>query len=422
MADDVNKNNDIDEYLEDSLEKVEVDLRFMKAGSILVGTAFDKRGRKIKKASEPFTQQEIDKLLEKGIDKLYYIPEAPKTSIKDSLPTFHEKDYQPDEQTEIANKNIKQKQIDLRELIKKTYNKIKKEEPINIVLLKERLNTMLSEVLTKKKIMIQLLKTSHRDKKFSAEGLFTHSVNVATLSLLTAVHLRLKKEVIIDIALAGLLHDIGAIKLDKSIIDTAEELTQKELNKVKYHPAYTVDVLKRIEGIDKQVLLMTLQHHEHIDGSGYPKSLNGKDILPLSQIISVSEMYDTLVSDKAYCKAIEPEQAILYFFLTAGKHYHKKITHTLIRAVCERMRVENIFPRGSRVILNTNEIAIIQHNTEHMLRPQIEIVKDSKQQPVKHPIPVDLSREPQREIIRVLKLPSGESTMAEAQKIFKHFF
>jgi HD-GYP domain-containing protein (c-di-GMP phosphodiesterase class II) len=252
--------------------------------------------------------------------------------------------------------------------------------------------------------------------------IFTHSVNVSVLSLITSLHFRLKREVIIDVALAGLLHDIGVAKMNPSILEKEIDLTEEEFIAVKKHPAYTVNILKNIEGISKNILYMCLQHHETLDGSGYPKNLTGKEILPLSQIISISEMYDALTSRKPYCKTISTSQAILYFYMTSGKHYHRKIANSFIKAIYERMRITEIFPLGSRIILNTNEIAIVMEETKNAIRPIIEIVKDSKQENLKRPIPVDLNNEPSREIIRVLKLPSGEDTLPEAKIILRHFF
>ncbi len=421
MSDEKNeKNNDIElnNSVDNTLEKVEVDVRYMKPGTILVGTSFDKRGNKIKDANKPFSKSDIDSLISRGITILYYIPEAPKTSIGKKLPRVHK---EPSEE-EAQLKSFQEKQQSLRELIRQTYEKIKKGEIINIKLLKDRLNNLIHEVIDKKRFLISLLKPQGKDKSFSSEGLFTHSVNVATLSMIAALHLRLKPKVILDVSLAGLLHDVGSIRLDPSIINKPDELTREELIEVQKHPAYTISILKNNPSIPKNLLLMCLQHHELIDGNGYPKKIDGRKIFPLSQIITLSEMYDTLISYKPYCGPVQPNVALLYFFLRAGKIYHKKIANTFIKMICERMRITSIFPKGSRIILNTNEIAIVQNESKHTLRPQIEIVKDMNHKELKRPIPVDLSSDIEREIYRVLKLPSGGTTIKEESLIFRHFF
>jgi HD-GYP domain-containing protein (c-di-GMP phosphodiesterase class II) len=415
MPEEKKSNNDkIENYdngMGSSLEKVEVDLRFMKPGSMLVGTSFDKRGNKIKGPNETFTKSDIQKLIDKGITKLYYIPEVPKSSLADTLPKLHD-DFIDQQSDEGVDQSFLSQQHSLRDIIRKNYEKIKK----------SKLNKLLEELTTKKKFMIKLLVPQKKDKSFASEGLFTHSVNVATLSLITAHHLRLKPEAILDVALSSLLHDIGIVKIDPAIIEKENELTKEEFIEVQKHPLYTVNILKDIKGIDKKILLMCVQHHEHLDGSGYPKKLKGKDIFPLSQIISVSEMYDALVSRKPYCKSISTSQALLYFYMKSGKFYHRKIANTFIKAIWERMRIPNIFPEGCRVVLNTNEIAVVSAITDNTIRPQIDIVKDSKQAPLKHPIQVDLRKDVNREIIRVLKLATGEETIPEANVIFRHFY
>ncbi len=418
---DKNLNEDIDlnDTIDNTLEKVEVDVRYMKPGTILVGKSFDKRGNKIKEANKPFSKSDIDSLLSRGILFLYYIPEAPKSSIGKKLPRLHQ---EPSEEEKAQIKSFRDKQINLRELIRQTYEKIKRKEYISLKLLRERLNNLIQEVIDKKRFIISLLKPQSRDKTFSSEGLFTHSVNVATLSMIASIHLRLKTPVILNVSLAGLLHDIGVVKLDPNIIDKETELTREEMIEVQKHPAYTVNILKSISGIQKNLLLMCLQHHELINGEGYPKKLNAKQILPLSQIITISEMYDALISYKPYCTSVQPNVALLYFYLRTGKIYHKKIANTFIKMVTERMKVSNIFPVGSRVILNTNEIGVVLGESKHTLRPNIEIVKDINHKELKRPIPIDLSSDVEREIMRVLKLPNGDTTIKQEEIIFRHFF
>lgn len=404
--------NDSDYTVDETLEKVEVDVRYMVPGSMLVGTSFDKRGNKIKEPNEPFTKEDIEKLLKKGITELYYIPEGSKGSLKDRLPKLYEE----------KSKSFQDKQWALIELIRITYEQIKNKKPIDINLLRIRLSNLLLELTSTGKFIIQLLKTHRKNAHFGDERIFTHSVNVATLSMITAIHLRLRENAILDVSLAALLHDIGIANIDPSIIVSGDNLSEEELKQVKMHPVYTYNILKNIPKMEKNVLIMCLQHHEYLDASGYPKKLRDKAIFPLSHIISVSEMYDSLVTNKPYSKGVSTSRAILYILMKAGKCFHKKIANSFIKSVCERMKVPNIFPEESRVILNTHEIGVVKRQSVQTLRPQIEIVKDANHKLLKRPLDIDLSTDGKREIIRVLKLPSGNESIPQADLILKHFF
>lgn len=136
-----------------------------------------------------------------------------------------------------------------------------------------------------------------------------HSSRVASYSLLIARCLNLSEEKLKQIRLASLLHDIGKLCIDESLLKKSERLTQNELSILKSHSVMGERIIEPVEAF-KHVGPFIRHHHERYDGSGYPDRLVKEDIPQAARIISVAESYDSLTSDSSYRKKLSKEKAI----------------------------------------------------------------------------------------------------------------
>ncbi len=136
-----------------------------------------------------------------------------------------------------------------------------------------------------------------------------HSLRVANYSLLISRRLNLPQENLKNIKLAALLHDIGKLCIDESILKKSERLTENELITLKSHVGIGERIVEPIE-VFRPVRPFIRHHHERYDGSGYPDRL-AKNAIPLeARIISVAESYDSMTSDSSYKKKLSKEEAI----------------------------------------------------------------------------------------------------------------
>ena len=124
--------------------------------------------------------------------------------------------------------------------------------------------------------------------------------------------LHLTPKQIEEITLAGLLHDIGKLRIDKAILKKPSKLSDREFNEIKLHPVYGYDLIKHMN-ISENIKLGVLLHHEKMDGSGYPYGYKETNINDFAKIISIADIYDAMTSDRSYHKKYSPFTVISTF-------------------------------------------------------------------------------------------------------------
>jgi putative nucleotidyltransferase with HDIG domain len=140
----------------------------------------------------------------------------------------------------------------------------------------------------------------------SDEYTYTHCVNVAYYSMLIGKWMNLSEESIKKLAFAGLLHDIGKVKIPDEILNKKGKLSKEEFEIMKSHTVIGYGMLDRIDGIDIEVRQAVLLHHERIDGSGYPFNASPDRIPLYSRIVAIADVYDAMTSERVYKKRQTP--------------------------------------------------------------------------------------------------------------------
>ncbi len=140
---------------------------------------------------------------------------------------------------------------------------------------------------------------------------YTHSVHVAAVGTLFAKELGFGDEDLKHFCSGVLLHDIGKTRISTDILNKKGKLTKEEYEKVKKHPEMGVEILKETGNGFTDEYIITLQHHENDDGTGYPRGLKKDEILRCGKIARIIDVYDALTADRPYAKAIRPFAALV---------------------------------------------------------------------------------------------------------------
>lgn len=162
-----------------------------------------------------------------------------------------------------------------------------------------------------------------------------HSLQTGRLVKKMAEELGLDNDTVNLVTRAAYFHDIGKIKLKKDVLFKEGKLTDEDFVEMKKHPNFSSEMLKDFN-LEKEAEI-ALQHHERLDGSGYPNGLKGSEINGLSQILSVADVYDAMTTDRPYRKSLSRKDTLLFLYSRAGIEFEIFIVQALHR-VLEKTR------------------------------------------------------------------------------------
>lgn len=134
------------------------------------------------------------------------------------------------------------------------------------------------------------------------EYLLEHSVNVATLLVTFGKHLDLPKDTLKQLAIGGIIHDVGKIKVDDKVLHKPGKLTPEEFDHMKLHQVFAEEIILTVDGLGDISRDVCLMHHEKLDGNGYPKGLKGEEIPLHGRMSCIVDIYDALTADRCYKK------------------------------------------------------------------------------------------------------------------------
>ena len=276
--------------------------------------------------------------------------------------------------------------------LKSAVTAYQKTKVLDIQPLKKVLRELVVEIIRNRDSMIHQL-----DMRTYQDYIYAHSVNTCVLSVLIAVNLDYPEGKLTDLALGTMLHDIGMMMLPDALLMKMGNLTPEESKQVQQHPEDGFNILRTVREIPITVAHIAYQHHERVDGKGYPRNLTADKILEVAKVAAVADTFDALVSDRPYRKGMVPHEAYEVMMALADSYVDRDILHLFLTHVA-------IYPVGSVVQLDNGQHGVVTKVLPRLqTRPQVRLLTDQQGNLLSEQTEIDLTQHLTLMISRVLK-------------------
>ena len=244
---------------------------------------------------------------------------------------------------------------------------------------------------------------------------FNRAIHVSVMMSIFGRFLQLSHESVEQLGLLGLLQDAGKIKLPSALLEKREPLTAEETALYQTHVDHSVEILNKTAGLPNDLPGLASLHHEHFDGSGYPRGLRGGAIALPGMIAAIADAFDTLVAPPPQGKHMSPSNALNVIYKGRGSQFQPALVEQFIQCV-------GVYPVGSAVELNTGEVGIvIAQNPLRRLQPRVMVIKDANGHENRPYKMLDLAKEPKAkpdEIYRIRHTLTYDAIKVDPRELF----
>lgn len=285
--------------------------------------------------------------------------------------------------TELTEESVRARRLhgEANKIVRHMMDDIRMGQQIQIDRIEPLVENMVDSIFRNQDALLPLARLKNHD-----DYTFEHSVSVCALLVAFGRGMKLSKAVIKEMALGGLLHDVGKARIPDEILNKPAKLTDDEYVRIQSHVAQGRLLLEQTPGIGEIARQVTSQHHERFDGSGYPDKLAGGDISLYGQMAAIVDVYDAISSERVYHKGMSPTQALKKLLEWSAHHFDPQLVQAFIRAI-------GIYPTGTLVQLDSKRMGVVvEQNEKSLLEPVVRIFYHAGQQHYIPPEIVDLAK------------------------------
>ena len=255
---------------------------------------------------------------------------------------------------------------------------VQKETPFDTSIPKAFSNKLVESVDRSPDALLCLTKIREKD-----DYLLEHSLNVAILLANFGKYLGMSEEEVQDLSYAGFLHDLGKIKIPDEILHKPGRLTESEMEVMKGHVKHGVDYLESMD-IAAPLVQAISEHHERLDGFGYPAGKKGDAISKAGRMLAIADMYDALTADRVYKPGMSSQKAFSILMSDAPSRLDKALVQQFIMCL-------GVYPVGSLVLLSNERLAMVLEQKDSPLTPVVKVFYSVRNSHYLTPRDIDLS-------------------------------
>jgi HD-GYP domain-containing protein (c-di-GMP phosphodiesterase class II) len=219
------------------------------------------------------------------------------------------------------------------------------------------------------------------------KAIVSQALKVAVYMMTLGRHIGFNKTQLIELGFIGLLLDIGKLEVPSEILQKAEKLTVEERSIIQRHVQSSMKLLRAAEAMSKNIELGISEHHEMINGSGYPQGLKGEQISIFGRMAAIADSFAAMTSPRSYSITLSSFDAMKELFRYTETQFHAPLVEEFVQAI-------GIFPVGSMIELSSGVIAIVlEHNKVRRLEPKVLILTKSDKKLLEKPQVLDLMKQ-----------------------------
>ena len=251
-----------------------------------------------------------------------------------------------------------------------------------IELAKEFIGQVVDSIIRNPEAMVLLTNLKQLDG-----ASYRHALDVSVMLISFGRHLGIPKHELNQIAMGGLLHDIGKSKIADSLLNKVTTLNKDDWHELRQHVKYGLEIVDTYDYLDPITRIIIAQHHERHDGTGYPHQVKEDQINLYGAMAAIVEAYSAMTSPWPYAKAKTSAMAVSILVNLKGKAYHPELIDHFIQVV-------GVYPIGAIVELSTGEVGIvIRQNKYWRLKPLVNIILAADKTKLAKPYTIDLVQE-----------------------------
>ena len=335
----------------------------LKVGMVTAQSIFNEKGAPFLVRGTPLTDRYIYRLRQLSVPELHV------TSLS--------ADFQLPPPPDVIEERTRVQAVDS---VAETFRQAEVNGQFDMNLMEQCADLLVRDIMTKKKNLVQIT-----DIRLHDSYTFSHSVNVAVLATMLGNLCGYSKSKLQVITLGGLLHDIGKLAVPTPILNKTSSLTADEFKIIRRHPSEGRKILKELNSPNASILaIIAAQHHEHLDGSGYPNHIRGKSIHPYSRITAIADVYDALTSARSYKRAYKPNVVYQMMMHNSPGHFDMDRLRLFFDNVA-------IYPVGTVMKTQIGYAIVKKVVFGHTLAPIVVVFADKNSKLLPKPFGVNLA-------------------------------
>lgn len=283
---------------------------------------------------------------------------------------------------------IERTREDARATLQRALSNLVDKDFANMGMIADVVERLLNDILSSDDIVFHIDQLRDTDAY-----LFDHGINVAILSIVVGIISGMSRSALKDLATGAILHDIGKLFLDQNVLNKPGPLSPEEFSLAKHHSRLGYEVMKKFPEITQEAAIISLNHHERFDGSGYPMGISGDSIGVFSEIVGLVDVFDAMTSDRVYAKKVSPYKAVQVLLKGSETLFNPVIVNRFIGAV-------GYYYHGAVVKLQNEAIGVVIERDRY--RPVVRVIQDANGNTVLDHFEIDLKKNPTMRIKSIL--------------------